>query len=206
VAGEHLTPGGGGITPVDDAVSRLMTRSLLEVFGQRDPDRRAAAMAAIYATDITFHEHDRVSTGTEAVAARVQDLLDGAPGWVFRPVGEVAVNHDLGRLHWSFGPDGAAPALTGTDVAHVAGGRISSLYVFLDDPPSTGSEVGSDLAAGQLAVDTYRLHLRSDEFSYEHEVHASAVDREDGWTVFWSGDDAFLRVRDEHIVSLELLI
>ncbi len=55
-------------------------------------------------------------------------------------------------------------------------------------------------------VNADRLHLRSDEFQYEQEVRATAVDREDGWTVFWSGDDVFMRIRDEHIVSLEHLI
>ena len=55
-------------------------------------------------------------------------------------------------------------------------------------------------------VNTYRLHLRSDEFQYEQEIHATAVDKEDGWTIFWSGDDVFMRIRDEHIVSLEHLI
>ena len=57
-----------------------------------------------------------------------------------------------------------------------------------------------------LTANTYRLHLRSDEFQYEQEVRATAVDREDGWTIFWSGDDVFMRIRDEHIVSLEHLI
>jgi hypothetical protein len=28
---------------------------------------------------------------------------------------------------------------------------------------------------------------------------------EDGWTVFWCDNDVFLRVRDEHMVSLEHL-
>jgi hypothetical protein len=55
-------------------------------------------------------------------------------------------------------------------------------------------------------VNTYRLHLRSDEFQYEQEVHAIAVDKEDGWTISWSGDDVFMRIRDEHIVSVEHLI
>ena len=53
---------------------------------------------------------------------------------------------------------------------------------------------------------TYRLHARSDEFQYESELHATQVDREDGWTVFWSGDDVFLRIRDEHVVTLEMLV
>lgn len=60
-------------------------------------------------------------------------------------------------------------------------------------------------AAGSPQPQTYRLHLRSDEFQFENEIHATQVDREDGWTVFWNGNDVFLRVRDAHIVSLEHL-
>jgi hypothetical protein len=31
------------------------------------------------------------------------------------------------------------------------------------------------------------------------------VQREDGWTVLFRGDDAILRVRDEHVQSLDLV-
>ena len=55
-------------------------------------------------------------------------------------------------------------------------------------------------------MDTYRIHLHSDEFHYEHEVQATNVEKEDGWTIFWNGNDVFMRIRDEHIVSLEHLI
>ncbi|HEY0577391.1 MAG TPA: hypothetical protein VGD73_25075 [Pseudonocardia sp.] len=64
----------------------------------------------------------------------------------------------------------------------------------------------SDVEPTQEPVlQVYRIHLRSDEFQFESEVRATQVDREDGWTVFWNGNDVFLRVRDEHIVSLEHL-
>jgi hypothetical protein len=53
---------------------------------------------------------------------------------------------------------------------------------------------------------TYRIHVRSDGFQYESEIQATQVDREDGWTAFWYGNKVFLRVRDEHIVSLEHLV
>lgn len=33
-------------------------------------------------------------------------------------------------------------------------------------------------------MNTYRLHVRSDELQYEHEVHATNVEKEDGWTIF----------------------
>jgi hypothetical protein len=55
-------------------------------------------------------------------------------------------------------------------------------------------------------MNTYRIHIRSDEFQYESEIHASNVEKEDGWTIFWNGKDVFMRIRDEHIVSLEHLI
>jgi hypothetical protein len=62
------------------------------------------------------------------------------------------------------------------------------------------------LARKMASAQTYRIHIRSDEFQFESEIQATQVDREDGWTVFWYDNDVFLRVRDEHIVSLEHLV
>ncbi len=53
---------------------------------------------------------------------------------------------------------------------------------------------------------TYRIHVRSDEFQYENVVHATSVEKEDGWTVFWADKDVYMRIRDEHLVSLEHLV
>jgi hypothetical protein len=36
----------------------------------------------------------------------------------------------------------------------------------------------------EIDVNTYRLHVRSEEFQYESEIHASNVEEEDGWTIF----------------------
>ena len=115
-------------------VERLMHRSLLDVFNERNAERRAVAIAAVYSADVTFYEADDAVRGPAALGARVQQLLDGAPGWVFRPAAVASVNHDLGRLTWHFGPDGAPAAVTGTDVAIVEDGRIRSLYVFIHAP------------------------------------------------------------------------
>jgi hypothetical protein len=54
-------------------------------------------------------------------------------------------------------------------------------------------------------LNKYRIHIRSDEFQYTNEIEATNVEEEDGWTVFWNGKDVFMRIRDEHIVSLERL-
>lgn len=115
-------------------VEQLMHRSLLEVFNERDADRRAAAIAAVYTPDVTFHEPDAAIHGPAALGVRVQQLLDRAPGWVFQPSGTASVNHDLGRLTWRFGPEGGPAVVTGMDVAIVDAGRIRALYVFIDGP------------------------------------------------------------------------
>jgi len=122
------------VDPAVRAVQQLMLRSLLDVFNERDAARRGAAIAAVYTPDVTFHEVDGVIRGPAALEARVQQLLDGAPGWVFRPADAAAVNHELGCLRWHFGPQGAPPAVAGTDIALVADGRIRSLYVFIHGP------------------------------------------------------------------------
>ena len=114
-------------------LQRLMSRSLLDVFNERDPERRADAIAEVYSPSIRFYEQDEVVSGTGALSQRVQQLLDGTPpDWVFVPAGNISVNHDLGRLSWALGPEGAAPVVTGTDIAIAAPGRIQALYVFLD--------------------------------------------------------------------------
>src|ERR1700730_18302083 len=45
----------GGLA-MNPELESLMERNLLEVFGQRDPERRAAAIAQLYTADCTFFE------------------------------------------------------------------------------------------------------------------------------------------------------
>jgi SnoaL-like domain len=118
------------------ALANLMERNLVEVFGQVDSAQRAAAIAELYTADCTFFEAEEKVTGREALNAKVGDILKDAPGFVFRAVGPAQVNHDLGRLQWHFGPEGAAPVVTGTDIAAFEHGRIRALYTFLDKPAS----------------------------------------------------------------------
>jgi hypothetical protein len=92
---------------MSDTLGSLMERNLLEVFGQRDSARRAAAIAELYTADCTFYEAKEQVTGREALNAKVGSILKDAPGFVFRAVGPAQVNHDLGRLRWQLGPAGA---------------------------------------------------------------------------------------------------
>lgn len=115
-------------------IQNLMTRSLLDVFNQRDRQQRATAIGEIYSPDIVFYEGDGEVSGPTELEERVQQLLEGAPGFVFTPIGAPAVNHDLGRQPWSFGPPDSPPVVFGTDIARIADGRIHQLWVFVEPP------------------------------------------------------------------------
>ena len=64
--------------------TELLHSNLLEVFGERDPQRRWAAIWRTYSEDMTFTDPDGDFVGWQALSYRAQELLDGAsPGDVF---------------------------------------------------------------------------------------------------------------------------
>jgi hypothetical protein len=121
---------------MSDTLGPLMERNLLDVFGQRDSARRAVAIAEIYAANCTFFEAGERIVGRDALNAKIERILQEAPGFVFRAKGPAEVNHDLGRLQWHLGPAGAPPVVTGMDIAMFEHGKIRALYAFLDRPAS----------------------------------------------------------------------
>jgi hypothetical protein len=120
---------------VNNTLGQLMERNVLEVFGERDSKRRKSVINELYTENCTFFEaHDQI-IGRDALNAKVEQILEEAPGFVFRLAGPAEVNHDHGRLRWHFGPNGAAPVVAGMDIAVFEQGRIRALYAFLDNPP-----------------------------------------------------------------------
>jgi hypothetical protein len=109
----------------------LMRTNLLEVFNERDGDRRRAAIARTYSPDVRFADPEETVTGHDALDAKAQRLLDEAPGFVFSPAGPLLTNHDLGHLAWAFGPEGGPPVVRGIDVALVEDGLIARVYTML---------------------------------------------------------------------------
>ncbi|MBM9465998.1 nuclear transport factor 2 family protein [Nakamurella leprariae] len=112
-------------------IEELVRANLLEVFGERDADRRAAAAERVLAADVRFCDPEASVVGRDAVLAKAQQLLDDAPGFVFSPAGPVSVAQDLGHLAWEFGPPGAPPVARGIDIALVEDGLIARLWTML---------------------------------------------------------------------------
>ncbi|ONG51098.1 hypothetical protein BKE38_16825 [Pseudoroseomonas deserti] len=127
---------------MDDIIASLLTRNLLEVFGERDPARRRRAIADLFAGDVVFADPHGRATGHAALDRQVEALLARAPGWSFRVAGPVQAVQEAGRLAWGFGPPGEAPRVTGLDVILVREGKIAALYTFLD--PATDPAAGAD--------------------------------------------------------------
>jgi len=115
----------------DATVEKLMHANLLEVFGERDAAKRRDAILRTYAEDVVAADPEGQVTGHDELDAKVQEILDGAPGFVFQAEGSVYTAGDLHYLGWALGPEGAAPVARGADAVFIRDGRITRVYTFL---------------------------------------------------------------------------
>ena len=132
---------------VRDTLAHLMLRNLSEVFGERDSERRMAAIKNLSSEAPLFSKRNSGSRGARqsATPCSAQRLLPAE--FEFSAVVPPARNHDVGRLFWQLGPAGSPPVVNGMDVAQFKDGRIHSLYVFLNDEDHSGSRAQSSSCA-----------------------------------------------------------
>ena len=109
----------------------LLDANLHEVFSERDPDARRAAIERTYAEDVKFVDPEGEVVGREALDERAQELLDGAPGdYVLEEDGPRYFSTDTAALAWRLGPPGS-PVARGIDILTVRDGRITVLRTLL---------------------------------------------------------------------------
>lgn len=130
-----------------DRVRELLDRNLQEVFGENDDDRRRAAIDELWAKDGVLYVPPGMIVGRDAIGKFAGELRATHPNFVYTPQGAPQVLHDVGRLAWGSGPRGEASEYTGWDVITVRDGRITALYVFLDENSEelrrSGGQAGS---------------------------------------------------------------
>ncbi len=113
----------------------LLRENMARVFNERDAERRLAAVRELYTGDATLYEPQSAVSGHEAISGAVGELLATLPpDMMFTPTGAEGNHHGLSFARWQGGAAGGEAVVTGMDVAHVSAGRISALYVFLDQP------------------------------------------------------------------------
>lgn len=113
-----------------------MHANLLEVFNERDHERRRAAIARIYADDIRWTEDDGITIGRDALNAKAIELQARLGDLQFIAAGPTHQTLGLGYLAFHLvRPGGNTPASSGFDVAIVRDAVIAELYTVLTDPP-----------------------------------------------------------------------
>ena len=111
----------------------LMQANLARVFGERDAAKRAKAIRELYAEDAVLNEPQASAKGHAAISEAVTELLASLPpNFGFTAMGPAIGHHGIGRLRWRSGPPGGPVAVTGMDIARFEGGRIQSLFVFIE--------------------------------------------------------------------------
>ena len=117
---------------MSDVITRLMEANLLAVFDERDPQRRAEAIATTYADDVQWIDDEGVTNGHDELNAKAAELQEKLPGLHFVKAGAVRQTRGLGFLAWQVRtPDGNTVA-SGFDVAEISDERIIRLWTVLD--------------------------------------------------------------------------
>jgi SnoaL-like domain len=112
------------INPVPEA-TELLHSNLHEVFSERNPERRQAAIERTYTEDVTFIDPEGEVAGRQALSDKAQKLLDGIPaGSVLEEDGPRYVGTDTAALAWRLGPPGK-PIARGVDILTIRDGRVS---------------------------------------------------------------------------------
>jgi hypothetical protein len=109
----------------------------LDIWNEADADKRAAAVADLFAPGAPYIDPLAAVEGHEGVAAVIAGAREQFQGLSFELLGEVDTHHNVARFQWGLVTEpGAEPIAIGFDVA-VAGedGRLTGVYGFLDKVP-----------------------------------------------------------------------
>lgn len=117
---------------MNEVISRLMEANLLAVFDERDPLRRAAAIAETYSEDVQWTDDDGTAVGHDQLNVKAVELQEKLSGLHFVKVGPVRQTRGLGFLSWEVRTPGDATVASGFDVAEIVDDRIVRLWTVLD--------------------------------------------------------------------------
>jgi len=109
----------------------LLHSNLHDVFSERDPERRWAAIERTYTEDVTFIDPEGAFVGRQALNNQAQKLLDGVMAdFVLEEDGPPFVGTDIAVLAWRFGPPGH-PVARGVDILTIRDGHVSAVRTLI---------------------------------------------------------------------------
>jgi hypothetical protein len=117
------------------SISTLLLRNLNDVFGENDTVRRRAAIDEIFHEDAVFHEPGGVYRGRDEIHRIAGVIKATHPDFRYQPIAPPEELNNGGRVQWTAGRPGEAPAYAGTDFIIARDGRIADVYLFFDKLP-----------------------------------------------------------------------
>ncbi|WP_233214657.1 nuclear transport factor 2 family protein [Mycobacterium sp. 4858] len=119
---------------MSDVVTRLMEANLLAVFNERDPERRAGAIATTYADNVQWIDDEGVARGRGQLNIKAAELQEKLHGLHFIQAGAVRQTRGLGFLAWELRTSDNHAVASGFDVAEISDDRIQRLWTVLNTP------------------------------------------------------------------------
>jgi len=115
----------------------LLHSNLHEVFSERDPERRWAAIERTFAEDVKFIDPEGEYVGRQALSDQAQKLLDGpTAGFTLEEDGPRYLGPDTAALAWRVGP-ADRPVARGIDILTIRDGRVSTLRTLIAPATNT---------------------------------------------------------------------
>jgi hypothetical protein len=110
---------------------QLLHNNLHEVFAERDPERRWAAIERTYSEDVTFIDPEGEVVGRQALNGRAKQILEAAPpSFVLEEDGPMYIASGAAALAWRLGPP-ESPVARGIDILTIRDGRVSALQTLI---------------------------------------------------------------------------
>ena len=126
----------GSRQTMSQSISTLLNRNLQDVFGENDPARRRVAIDEIFTEDCVFYEPSgHVYRGRDEIDSIAGALRARHPDFRYQPIAEPEEIGNGGRIRWTEGRPGDAPAIAGTDFIIARDGRLAAIYLFFDKLP-----------------------------------------------------------------------
>jgi hypothetical protein len=108
----------------------------LATFNETDRERRRALLGALCTDDVTYTDPHVELRGAEAIEAFIAQTQERFPGFTFTLGSAIDAHHDQARFQWHAGPADDPGRFVGFDVILTDGGRIRSVYGFMDAAPA----------------------------------------------------------------------
>ena len=121
---------------MSNSISTLLLRNLSDVFGEKDPACRRAALDELWNQDGVFYDPSKGAFRGRDEIDRIAGAIKAThPDFQYQPISEPEELGNGGRVKWVAGRPGQPPSYAGTDFLIARDGRIDALYLFFDKLP-----------------------------------------------------------------------